>query len=119
MARFVGAFFHASHGLSNAVCLPHAARFNLKANPEKFARVATAMGEITDGLTAMEAGKLAIEAMRRLNMDLGIPGRLRDIGVRKDKIPEMAQLAFKADYNRWNPRYTTAEDFDMLFRQAY
>jgi alcohol dehydrogenase len=44
MARFVGAFFHASHGLSNAVCLPHAARFNLEANPEKFARVATAMG---------------------------------------------------------------------------
>jgi alcohol dehydrogenase len=119
MARFVGAFFHASHGLSNAVCLPHAARFNLEANPEKFARVATAMGEIADGLTAMEAGKLAIEAMRQLNLDLGIPGRLRDIGVRKDKIPEMAQLAFKADYNRWNPRYTTAEDFDMLFRQAY
>jgi alcohol dehydrogenase len=119
MARIVGSFFHASHGLSNAVCLPHAARFNLKANPERFARVATAMGEITHGLTAMEAGKLAIEAMRQLNMDLGIPERLRDIGVNKDKIPEMAQLAFKADYNRWNPRYTTAEDFDMLFKQAY
>jgi alcohol dehydrogenase len=119
MARIVGSFFHASHGLSNAVCLPHAARFNLKANPEKFARVATAMGLVTDGLTAMEAGKLAVEAMRQLNMDLGIPQRLRDIGVSKDKIPEMAQLAFKADYNRWNPRYTTAEDFDRLFNQAY
>jgi alcohol dehydrogenase len=119
MARFVGAFFHASHGLSNAVCLPYVARFNLEASPEKFARVATAMGEMTDGLTAMEAGKLAIEAMRQLNLDLGIPERLRDIGVSKDQIPEMAQLAFKADYNRWNPRYTTAEDFDMLFKQAY
>jgi alcohol dehydrogenase len=119
MARFVGAFFHASHGLSNAVCLPHIASFNLKANPEKFARIANAMGEITDGLTAIEAGKLAIEAMRQLNMDLGIPERLRDIGVSKDKIPEMAQLAFKANYNRWNPRYTTVEDFDMLFKQAY
>jgi alcohol dehydrogenase len=119
MARFVGAFFHASHGLSNAVCLPYAAGFNLKASPEKFARVATALGEITGGLTAGEAGKLAIEAMRQLNMDLGIPERLRDIGVSKDKIPEMAQLAFKADYNRWNPRYTTAEDFAMLFNQAY
>lgn len=119
MARVVGSFFHAPHGLSNAVCLPHAARFNLEANPEKFGRVATAMGEITDGLTVMEAGKLGIEAMRQLNMDLGIPQRLRDIGVSKDKIPEMAQLAFKADYNRWNPRYTTVEDFDMLFKQAY
>jgi alcohol dehydrogenase len=70
-------------------------------------------------LTAIEAGKLAIEAMRQLNMDLGIPERLRDIGVSKDKISEMAQLAFKANYNRWNPRYTTVEDFDMLFKQAY
>jgi alcohol dehydrogenase len=119
MARFVGAFFHVSHGLANAVCLPHAARFNLQANPEKFARVAAAMGEITHGLTAMEAGKLAIAAMRQLNMDLGIPKRLRDIGVSKDKIPEMAQLAFQADYNCWNPRYTSAEDFEMLFKQAY
>ncbi len=119
MARFVGGFFHASHGLSNAVCLPYVARFNLKANPKKFARIATAMGEITDGLTAIEAGKLAIQAMRQLNMDLGIPERLRDIGVSKDKIPEMAHLAFKANYNRWNPRYTTVEDFDMLFKQAY
>jgi alcohol dehydrogenase len=119
MARFVGAFFHAPHGLSNAVCLPHVARFNLEANPEKFARMATAMGAATDGLTAMEAGKLAIDAMRQMNLDLGIPQRLRDIGVSKDKIPEMAQLAFKANYNRWNPRYTTVEDFDMLFKQAF
>jgi alcohol dehydrogenase len=119
MARFIGAYFHVSHGLSNAICLPHVARFNLKASREKFARVATAMGEMTDGLTAMEAGKLAIEAMRRLNVDLGIPVRLRDIGVSKDKIPEMARLAFEADYNRWNTRYTTAKDFERLFKQAY
>ncbi|HLU79428.1 MAG TPA: iron-containing alcohol dehydrogenase, partial [Burkholderiaceae bacterium] len=45
MARFVGAYFHLSHGLSNALCLPHVAAFNLPADPAKYARVARAMGE--------------------------------------------------------------------------
>lgn len=119
MARFVGAFFHVSHGLSNAVCLPYAAEFNLIANPKKFARVASAMGENIGGLTTLEAGKKAIEAIKQLNRDLGIPEKLRDIGGEEDKIPEMARLAFEANYNKWNPRHTTVEDFLELFKKAF
>jgi alcohol dehydrogenase len=119
MARFVGAFFHISHGLSNAVCLPYGAEFNLTATPEKFARVARAMGETVHGLTTLDAGKKAIEAIKRLCRDIGIPGKLRDIGVTEDRIPEMARLAFEGNYNRWNPRYTTYEDFLALFERAY
>lgn len=119
MARFVGAFFHVSHGLSNAVCLPYGAEFNLMANPEKFARVALAMGEMIQGLTALEAGRKAIEAIKQLNRDLGIPERLREVGVTEEKLPEMARLSFEANYNRWNPRYTTVEDFRSLFESAF
>ena len=119
MARFVGAFFHVPHGLSNAVCLPSTAEFNLMANPERFAAVARAMGENIHGLTTLEASSKAIEAIKQLNRDLGIPERLRDIGVTEDKIPEMARLAFEANYNRWNPRYTTTDDFVSLFKKAF
>jgi alcohol dehydrogenase len=119
MARFVGAFFHVSHGLSNAVCLPYGAEFNLMADPEKFARVALAMGEMIQGLTALEAGRKAIEAIKQLNRDLGIPERLREVGVTEEKLPEMARLSFEANYNRWNPRYTTVEDFRSLFESAF
>lgn len=119
MARFVGAFFHVPHGLSNAVCLPYGAEFNLMATPEKFARVALAMRENVHGLTTLEAGRKAIEAIKQLCRDIGIPEKLRDIGVTEDKIPEMARLAFEANYNRWNPRYTTYEDFLALFERAY
>lgn len=119
MARFVGAFFHVSHGLSNAVCLPYAAAFNLMADPEKFTRVAVAMGENIRGLTTLEAGRKAIEAIKQLNKDLGIPEKLRDIGGEEDKIAEMARLAFEANYNRWNPRYTTEQDFLTLFQSAF
>jgi len=118
MARLVGAAFHVSHGLSNAVCLPYVAEFNLIAAPHKFARVAMAMGENVQGLTTLEAGRKAVEAIKQLNKDLGIPERLRDIGVTEDKIPEMATLAFESNYNRWNPRYTTVEDFLLLFKKA-
>jgi len=119
MARFVGAFSHVPHGLANAVCLPHGAEFNLKASPGKFARVAAAMGESISGLSNLEAGRKTIAAIKDLCKDLNIPERLRDIGVYKDRIPEMASLAFEADYNRWNPRYTTADDFRSLFEKAF
>lgn len=119
MARFVGAFFHVSHGLSNAVCLPYGAEFNLTAAPDKFARVASAMGENIHGLTSVAAGSKAIEAIKKMCKDLGIPEKLREVGVTKDKIPQMAKLAFEADYNRWNPRHTTEEDFRLLFEKAF
>jgi alcohol dehydrogenase len=119
MARLVGAFFHVPHGLSNAVCLPYVAEFNLMANPEKFARVALAMGEKIQGLTVLEAGRKAMEAIKQLNKDWGIPMKLREVGVTEDRLPEMARLAFESNYNRWNPRYTTIEDFRSLFEKAF
>jgi alcohol dehydrogenase len=119
MARLVGAFFHVPHGLSNAVCLPYVAEFNLVANPEKFARVALAMGEKIQGLTGLEAGRKAIEAIKQMNRDWDIPMKLREIGVTADRLPEMARLAFESNYNRWNPRYTTVEDFRSLFEKAF
>jgi alcohol dehydrogenase len=119
MARFVGAFFHVSHGLSNAICLPYAAEFNLIANPKKYARVALAMGENIQGLTELEMANKAIDAIKKLCRDLGIPEKLRDIKATEDKLPEMAKLCVEANYNRWNPRHSTYNDFLTLFQKAY
>ena len=119
MARFVGAFFHVSHGLSNAICLPYAAEFNLIANPGKYARVARAMGEKVQGLTELEAAYRAIDAIKRLCRDLGIPEKLREIKATEDKLPQMAKLCVEANYNRWNPRHSTYDDFLNLFRKAF
>jgi alcohol dehydrogenase len=119
MARFVGAFCHVSHGLSNAVCFPAAAEFNLLANPKKYADVAVAMGQNIQGLTEMEAAKKAFTAIKVMCLELGIPDKLRDIGATEDMLPRMAKLSFDAGYNKWNPRYTTYEDFLDLFKRAY
>jgi alcohol dehydrogenase len=119
MARFVGARFHLSHGLSNAVCLPHVAQFNLVACPEKFARVAIAMGRPVERLPVLDAAQAAIEAIRQMCLDLGIPARLRDVGATPDTFAEMSEQCLAANYNRWNPRHTTVADFNALFERAY
>lgn len=119
MARFVGACFHLSHGLSNALCLPHVAAFNLPADPAKYARVAQAMGEAVEGKPQLHAARKALDAIRALCADLDIPSRLRDAGVQEDKLDEMAELCVGANYNRWNPRDTSLRDFQRLFREAY
>lgn len=119
MARFIGVFCHVPHGLSNAVCFPAAAEFNLLANPKKYGKVAVAMGENVQGLTEMEAAKKAVNAIKAMCLDLGIPDKLRDVGATEDMLPKMAKLSSEAGYNKWNPRYTTYQDFLDLFKKAY
>lgn len=119
LARFIGARYHLSHGLSNALCLPIAERFNVFARPEKFARVASAMGKDVRGLHTLEAARLALDAIRELCADLDIPQRLRDVGVREDELEELAELAANAGYNKWNPRQTSRADFLAMLRAAY
>jgi alcohol dehydrogenase len=119
MARFVGANYHISHGLSNAICLPEVAQFNLIANPKKYAMAAAAMGRPVDGMAELDAAAEAVTAIRKLCSDLSIPSRLRDIGAKEADFEEMAKLCVEANYNRWNPRNTTYNDFLGLFQRAF
>lgn len=119
MARFVGAFLHVSHGLSNALCLRQVARFNLNANPQKYARVAVAMGEDVRGMSTLSAADRAIAAIDRLCDDLGIPSHLSEVGAQPEQYEEMARLCVEANYNRWNPRDTTYADFLALFHASH
>jgi alcohol dehydrogenase len=119
IARFIGAYFHLSHGLSNAVCLPHVARFNLVACPDKYARVAQAMGRPVAGLPELDAARQAIEAIDILCRDLDIPPRLRDVGVDEAKLDEIAEQCTKANYVRWNPRRTSTADFKAILERSF
>lgn len=118
MARFIGVRYHISHGLSNALCLPVVARFNLISNPELYRDVAQAMGCNVEKLSLMEAANAAVTAITDLCADLGIPHHLSEIGLKEDDIPELAKLCIGAGYNKWNPRLTSEQDFVALFKQA-
>jgi alcohol dehydrogenase len=119
MAMSVAALFPVPQGLAKAVCLPHVAAFNAPANPERYARVAAILGIDGSGRSEAQGGAQAIHGLRALCSDLGIPPRLRDIGVTEDRLDELARRSFASDHNCCNPRSTTEQDFISLFRAAF
>ncbi|MDV0626446.1 1,3-propanediol dehydrogenase, partial [Klebsiella variicola subsp. variicola] len=104
------------HGVANAVLLPHVARYNLIANPEKFADIAELMGENITGLSTLDAAEKAIAAITRLSMDIGIPQHLRDLGVKEADFPYMAEMALKDGNAFSNPRKGNEQEIAAIFR---
>ncbi|MBL8267218.1 iron-containing alcohol dehydrogenase [Steroidobacter sp.] len=119
MATSVGALFPVSQGLAHAVCLPHAAAINVSASPERYARVAAILGIDGTGRSEARRAAQAIHGLRALCGDLGIPPRLRDIGVTEDQLDELARRSFAANSNCNNPRDSSEQDFRNLFRAAF
>ncbi|MCP4559100.1 MAG: iron-containing alcohol dehydrogenase [Bosea sp.] len=118
LARFVGAFFHLSHGLSNAICLSRVAAFNRPAAMARYARLAAILAPTSGGDDAA-LSEATVAAISRLCADLGVPESLRDVGADPARFDEMADLCVAAGYNRWNPRETTRDDFRRLLDELY
>ena len=119
MSNTIGGMFGTAHGVTNAVILPHVMTFNVGADPTRFARVAEAMGEPIDGLSVRAAADRAIEAVRMLAADVGIPSTLAEIGVDAAAIPEMARIAMTGIDAPTNPRHFTEEDIVVLYRRSF
>ena len=122
MSRPIGAYFHVAHGVSNAALLAVVTEFSLIGNPARYARVAQAMGENVDNLTALEAADLAAKSIRRLIKDIKIPS-LQELGVDKEKLdklaPKMAEDAIASGSPANNPRQATKEEIIELYKLAY
>ena len=118
MSHPVGAQFGVHHGLANAILLPYVMEYNVTARPEKLAAVAQALGADVDGLPDIEAAHVAVDQVRQLNRDLGIPPRLRDVGVRVSGIPKLSTAAMTSGNIAVNPRKTTMKDIEQLFKSA-
>jgi alcohol dehydrogenase class IV len=115
----LGSTFHLTHGLSNALLLPYVMEFNYVAAPKRYADVAIALGcrrEADDVKTAIKG----IEKVRELIKDCGIPARLREVGIPKEAIPQMAADAMKITrLLKNNPRPITEADAIDIFNAAY
>ncbi|KGM98022.1 1,3-propanediol dehydrogenase [Clostridium novyi A str. 4552] len=119
MAHQLGGQYDLAHGVANAMLLPHVERYNIISNPEKFRDIAEFMGENVEGLSVMEAAEKAIDAMFKLAEDIGIPRRLRDVGVKEEDFEYMAGNALKDGNAFSNPRKGTEEDIVNIFKAAY
>lgn len=90
----LGGALHCSHGAGNGMLLPHVMRFNLPERVPALARVARLLGEDVQGLSETAAAEKAITAVDRIREQIGVPGRIRDFGGRREQLPEFAAKTF-------------------------
>jgi alcohol dehydrogenase class IV len=116
----VGGATHCSHGAGNGLLLPYVMRFNLPARQGEFAAIARLLGEDVDPLDEAAAAERAIDAVARLQHDIGIPQRLRDIGARESQLRGFAEKALSIKrILRVNPRPVTLEDLEGILKAAF
>jgi alcohol dehydrogenase len=119
MSHAVTGHTQVPHGIANAILVRYVMEFNLIGNPEKHADIAAALGEDTDGLTPMEAARLAVDAVRELADDVGIPRTLREVGVTDAVLESLTDGAMKATLGvGLNPRRPTRDQVLALYREA-
>ena len=116
----VGGATHCSHGAGNGLLLPAVMRFNLPARRKEFAAIARLLGEDVVGMDEERAARRAIEAIEKLRAEIGIPMRLRDLGVKKSQLRTFAEKAFGIRrITRVNPRAASIEDLESILDDAY
>ena len=115
MAHPLGALYDTPHGVANAIILPTVMEYNAPATGEKYRNIAKAMGvDGVDGMTLDEARKAAVNAVKELSKDVGIPENLKDI-VKPEDVDFLAQSAYDDACRPGNPRETSVEEIKELY----
>ena len=116
MAHPLGALYDTPHGVANAIILPTVMEYNAPATGEKYREIARAMGvQGVDDMTQEEYRKAAVDAVRKLSEDVGIPADLKAI-VKEEDIPFLAQSAYDDACRPGNPRETSVEEIAELYK---
>lgn len=116
MAHPLGALYDTPHGVANAIILPTVMEYNAPATGEKYRDIARAMGvEGTEKMSQEEYRKAAVDAVKKLSQDVGIPADLKEI-VKEEDIPFLAQSAFDDACRPGNPRDTSVEEITELYK---
>lgn len=117
MAHPLGALYDTPHGIANAIILPTVMEYNAPTTGEKYRDIAKAMGvKGTENMSQDEYRKAAIDAVKQLSKDVGIPDNLKDI-VKPEDIPFLAQSAYDDACRPGNPRDTSVEEITELYKK--
>lgn len=115
MAHPLGAVYDTPHGVANAIILPTVMEYNAPATGEKYRNIAKAMGVTgVDNMSLDEARKAAVDAVKQLSQDVGIPENLKDI-VKPEDVDFLAQSAYDDACRPGNPRETSVEEIKELY----
>lgn len=120
MAHPLSAFYDTPHGVANAVLLPYVMAFNADYTGEKFREIARAMGvKGVDEMSEAEYRSAAINAVKQLSSDVGIPATLKEIGVKAEDLDALADAAMADVCTGGNPRPCTKELVLEVYKTAF
>ena len=115
MAHTLGAVYDTPHGVACAMMLPIVMEYNAECTGEKYKAIAEAMGVDTTGMDQATYRKAAVDAVRQLSVDVGIPTKLA--ALKEEDLPFLAESAYNDACRPGNPKETSVEDITELFRK--
>ena len=116
MAHPLGALYDTPHGVANAIILPTVMEYNAESTGDKYKYIAAAMGvEGVENMSVEEYRKAAVDAVRKLSSDVGIPSDLSEI-VKVEDIEFLAESAYADACRPGNPKETSVEDIVELYK---
>lgn len=118
MAHQLGGFYNLPHGVCNAVLLPHVEEFNSTTSAARLKDVAASMGVDVAGMSDEDGAKAAIEAIKTLSRDIGIPAGLTELGMKDEDVRILSENALKDACGLTNPRPASLEEIEAIFRAA-
>ena len=119
MAHSLGAVYDTPHGVANALLLPFVMEYNADATGDKYRDIAKAMGVEVSTMTIEEARSAAIEAVRKLSVDVGIPQTLREIGAKEEDLQKLAEMSMVDACTPGNPKDPTVEEIKEIYKKAF
>ncbi len=119
MAHPLGAYYNIPHGVANALLLPTIMAFNAGAAKVKYVEIAKAMGAYKEGMTVDEAVQAACDAVRQLAIDVNIPQKLCELGVKEEDLVDLAQSAFADVCTPGNPRDVSEAEILEIYKSIY
>lgn len=118
MSQSAGGVHNVPHGALTARLLGPVMEYNFKGEPEKFARIAVAMGEDIRGLSIWQAAEKAVEAVMKLTEDVEIP-TLQGLGFSEEEIPMLAEIAYKDPQTIGNPRDLSLQSYIQIYKRTF
>ena len=118
MSQSAGGVHDCPHGALTARVLGPVCEYNVPADPERYARIAQALGVGVSGKSAAEAALAGVEELYRLTDDVGIP-TMAALGFSEDEIPMLAQIAFDDPQTIGNPREVDVAGYEEIYRNAF
>lgn len=120
LAYVLGTEYHMSHGRSNAIMLPHVMEYNKIGNLDRYARIAEAMGEDIQGLSAYEAAGKSVDAVKKLLEAVNISISLPDYGIHHEELPKLVEGGMKQSRLFVpNPRDLSKEDVEKIYEMTF